>query len=445
MIGRNIGGYFSRWMQEKQPHPLLLRGARQIGKSYAVKTFALQHFGEANFIELNFERTPNLKRCFEDLNPQTVVEKIYASTGKRISTGTTLLFLDEIQQCPQAILALRYFYEEMPGLHVIAAGSLLDFVLHSGEISIPVGRVHYIYMKPTSFDEFLQATASKALGDWVSSISLKQECDDFYHELLLKELKKYFHFGGMPEVLEKFLAGANLDQILTIQQSILANYRDDFGKYASKAKHKYLEDTLSSIPKQICKKFKYSAVNPDAKSRDIKEALELLMQAGLAHKIKRANATGLPLEAGASDKHFKVILLDIGLVQSILGLDKDMILAEDLHSIASGALAEQFVGQELLSNAEFYRETKLYYWDREDVSDGAEIDYLLAVNGLQIPVEVKSAKRGSLKSLRYFMDKFKSPIGLRISTNKLDFQDKILSVPLYAISQIPRLIKEAVD
>ncbi len=444
MFSRKIGGYFSQWMQEVHPHPLLLRGARQIGKSYAVKAFALQHFGENSFVEVNFEKEPNLKKCFDDLNPQTMLEKIYASTGKRVFIGKTLLFLDEIQQCPQAILALRYFYEDMPGLHIIAAGSLLDFVLHSGEISIPVGRVHYIYMKPTSFDEYLQAGSQEALQNWVASISLKKEFDDFYHELLLKELKKYFHFGGMPEVIEKFITGASLDQILTIQQSILANYRDDFGKYASKAKHKYLEDTLSSIPKQICKKFKYSTVNPDAKSRDIKEALELLIQAGIVHKIKRANATGLPLEAGASDKHFKAIFLDIGLVQSMLGLDKDMILAEDLHSIASGALAEQFVGQELLSNAEFYRETKLYYWDREDVTDGAEIDYLLAVNGLQIPVEVKSAKRGSLRSLRYFMDKFKSPIGLRISTNKLDFQDKILSVPLYAISQIPRLVKEVI-
>ncbi len=438
---RNIEDYFSKWAKDPQRTPLLIRGARQIGKSYTVRKFAEKNF--TNFIEINFERQPEFKSFFEEsLDPKILCQKIYSMTEQQIIPSQTLLFFDEIQQCPQAILALRYFYEEMQGLHVIAAGSLLDFVLQSGKISVPVGRVHYAYMKPLSFYEYLQAVGKKGLLDWICSLSLKTKFDTTLDAEVKKELKNYFCLGGMPKVIDSYRQKKDMDQFLAIQESIIANYRDDFGKYTSRAKHKYLEETLSSIPKQICEKFKYSKVNRDEQSRDLKEALDLLVLAGVAHKVKRANGTGLPLEAGASDKHFKVIGLDVGLMQNLLGNTKEIMLANDLHSIAAGAIAEQFVGQELLVNNEFYSNAKLYYWGREDASNGAEIDYLIAVNGKQVPVEVKSSHRGKLKSLRYFMDKFQSPLGLRISTNPLELQDSILSVPLYAVPEIERIMGE---
>jgi predicted AAA+ superfamily ATPase len=341
----------------------------------------------------------------------------------------------------QAILALRYFYEEMKAQHVIAAGSLLDFILQSGEISIPVGRIHYTYMKPMSFCEYLIATKKIALLEWTKSIKLGDKHDSLLDKKANEELRKYFYLGGLPEVIDKYIESDDLTVGLNIQESILASYRDDFGKYASRAKHKYLEEVLSGIPKQICEKFKYSKVNPHVQSRDIKDALDLLISAELAHKVKQANATGLPLEAGASDKHFKVIFLDIELVQNMLGISKEIILANDFHSIASGPLAEQFVGQELCAYEDHFKSAKLYYWAREDKSNAAEIDYLIAVGAKQIPVEVKSSHRGKLKNLKYFMEHFDCPLGLRVSTNPLDYQDRILSIPLYAVSEIPRLIK----
>lgn len=438
---RNIEDYFSKWAKNPDKLPILIRGARQIGKSYTVRKFAEKNF--SNLIEINFERQPEFKKFFEEtLDPKILSQKIYSMTERQIIPGKTLLFLDEIQQCPQAILALRYFYEEMPGLHVIGAGSLLDFVLQSGKISVPVGRVQYVYMKPVSFYEYLQAIGKKGLLDWIQSLSLNTKFDLTLDAEAKKELKNYFCLGGMPKVIDEYKKKKDLDQFLTIQESIIASYRDDFGKYTSRAKHKYLEETLSSIPKQICEKFKYSKVNPDHQGRDIKDALDLLILAGIAHKVKRANGTGLPFEAGASDKHFKVIGLDVGLMHNLLGNTKEIMLTNDLHSIAAGAIAEQFVGQELLVNNNFYSNNKLYYWDREDAVQGAEIDYLIAINGKQVPVEVKSSHRGKLKSLRYFMDQFKTPLGLRISTNPLELQDSILSVPLYAIPEIERIAEE---
>ena len=198
---------------------------------------------------------------------------------------------------------------------------------------------------------------------------------------------------------------------------------------------------MQGLPKLVSQKFVYSKINPDTKSLNIRDALDLLVKAKVVHKIKRANGTGLPFEAGASDKHFKAIMLDIGLMQNILGLSEDIMLSKDLHSIAAGALTEQFVGQELLATASSLQDQKLFYWEREDKSNAAEIDYLISVGSKQIPVEVKSSHRGRLKSLRYFMDNFDCPLGLRISTNRLGFEDGILSVPLYAVAEIPRLVK----
>ncbi len=246
----------------------------------------------------------------------------------------------------------------------------------------------------------------------------------------------------MPEIIRDYQNSRKTSELLSLQHSILSSYRDDFGKYAKRAQVKYLEETLQGLPKLITEKFIYSKINPDTKSTNIKDALDLLIKAKVIHKIKRANGTGLPFEAGASDKHFKAIMLDIGLVQNLLGVSDEIMLSKDLNSIASGALAEQFVGQELLVNAPHTEDRKLFYWEREDKSNAAEIDYLIAVGSKQIPIEVKSTHRGKLKSLKYFMKNFNSTLGLRISTNRLGYQDDILSVPLYAIAEIPRLIKE---
>lgn len=429
------------WSKSPKHKPLILRGARQVGKSFVVRQFARENF--ENLVEINFEKRPELKNIFNSVDPQKIINKIQLSLSEKIIPSKTLLFLDEIQQCPEAIVALRYFYEEMPSLHVISAGSLLDFMLESENISMPVGRVQYMYLYPLSFYEYLEANNKQGLLKWIRSMNLRDEYDASLDTLCNEELKTFFYLGGMPELVNDYVKGTNISELISLQHSILSSYRDDFGKYAKRAQLKYLEETLQGLPKLIAQKFIYSKINSDTKSTNIKDALNLLVKAKVAHKIKRANATGLPLEAGASDRHFKAIMLDVGLMQNLLGVSDEIMLSKDMHSIASGALAEQFVGQELLANAPCIEDRKLFYWEREDKSDAAEIDYLIAVGSKQIPVEVKAGHRGKLKSLKYFMEHFNCPLGLRISTNRVDLKDGILSLPLYAVAEIPRLVQAA--
>ncbi|MDD9899203.1 MAG: AAA family ATPase [Candidatus Melainabacteria bacterium] len=436
---RKIELELEQWSKAKQRKPLIIRGARQVGKSYIIRDFAKKNF--SNLVEINFERKPELKDIFDSNDPQKIINAIQITLSQKIISSQTLLFLDEIQQCPQAIVALRYFYEEMPELHVISAGSLLDFTLESEQISVPVGRVQYMYLYPMSFYEYLEAVGKVSLVEWIQTLSLEDEYQASIDLAINEELKQYFYLGGMPEIIYAYINQVNITELLNLQDSLLVSYKDDFGKYAKRAQAKYLEEVLQGLPKLVSQKFVYSKINPDTKSLNIRDALDLLVKAKVVHKIKRANGTGLPFEAGASDKHFKAIMLDIGLMQNILGLSEDIMLSKDLHSIAAGALTEQFVGQELLATASSLQDQKLFYWEREDKSNAAEIDYLISVGSKQIPVEVKSSHRGRLKSLRYFMDNFDCPLGLRISTNRLGFEDGILSVPLYAVAEIPRLVK----
>lgn len=436
---RKIERELEQWSKAKQRKPVIVRGARQVGKSYIIRNFAKKNF--ANLVEINFERKSELKDIFNSNDPQKIINAIQVTLSQKIIPSKTLLFLDEIQQCPQAIVALRYFYEEMPELHVISAGSLLDFTLESEQISVPVGRLQYMYLYPMSFYEYLEAVGKSSLLEWIQTMSLEDEYQSTIDLAINEELKQYFYLGGMPEIIHAYTNQVNIAELSGLQDSLLTSYKDDFGKYAKRAQAKYLEEVLQGLPKLVSQKFVYSKINPDTKSINIREALDLLVKAKVAHKIKRANGTGLPFEAGASDKHFKSIMLDIGLMQNILGLSEDIMLSKDLHSIAAGALAEQFVGQELLATASSLQDQKLFYWEREDKSNAAEIDYLISVGSKQIPVEVKSSHRGRLKSLRYFMDNFDCLLGLRISTNRLGFEDGILSVPLYAVAEIPRLVK----
>lgn len=434
---RFIEAELNSWQKEVKPHPLLLRGARQIGKSYTVEKFGQKNF--QNLVVINFEHEPKLKDIFNDLDPLKIIQKINSEKETNIEIGKTLLFLDEIQECPNAIVALRYFYEKTPGLHVIGAGSLLDFTLRSGDFSIPVGRIHYLYLQPLSFMEYLFARKKNDHIDYIKNLDLKSTKDDYYHNALNEEVKNYMMLGGMPEVVNSFIDEQDISKTLKIQAALVTSYRDDFGKYSSKAQHKYLEKLLYGVPKNVGNKFKYVNIDPEAQSRDLKEAMDLLIHAGILYKVKRTSGAGLPFEAGASEKHFKTLFLDIGLQQHILGINKEIMTAENFHSLASGSIAEQFVGQELIANQEFYETRSIYYWAREK-SDSAEVDYMISSGSKQIPVEVKAGKTGKLRSLKYFLDNYEIPLGLRISQKSISLEDKILSIPFYAISELKRLL-----
>lgn len=433
---RDIEKELLLWKESKHRYPLLLRGARQVGKTYIIeklgKTFDA-------FEMVNFEAQPEAHACFETLDPAVIIQKLELLTNRPITLGKTLLFLDEIQNCPKAILALRYFKEKMPELHVIGAGSLLEFALIKGKFSFPVGRVQFIYLHPLSFREYLMGLKySHSLEDATPSRPVPEQI----HQELIHHIREYYLVGGMPAVVGRFIQDRSFLEIGKIQEILLSTYRADFSKYATEAEQKYLHILFDGIHAQIGEQFKYSTIDPHLKSRELKIALQHLERAGLLHLVTATSASGIPLSSQVKRHKFKPIFLDIGLVQRALKVDPNIILKTDLLQINSGALAEQFVGQELLAYGDFFQEEHLYFWEREKTSSSAEVDYVICLDRHIIPVEVKAGASGHLKSLMQFMNEKKSPLGIRISQKSLSYEDKILSVPFYMIEAIPRLVKD---
>ena len=417
---------------------MLIRGARQVGKSYSVTSFGQQEFTDV--VTVNFELQPEMKQCFTNLPPREIIEKITLLSKKDIFPGNTLLFFDEIQECPQAILSLRYFYEQMPQLHVIGAGSLLEFTLASEQFRMPVGRVQYLFMHPLSFGEFLDAVGEDRLREAVQSRDAPKIIDDPLHTHLMSLAKKYMVLGGMPAVLEEFLDTGNMNRCLQIQQLIAQTYRDDFGKYANRIRHRYLEKIFYGVPRMVGRKFKYSHIDPTLQSRDLKQALELLEQAGGLYRVRRTSGEGVPLEANARDNQFKTIFLDIGLMQNMCGLNEQIALADDLLAVNAGALAEQLVGQELIAHHNPFAGPSLYYWGREARNSSAEVDYLITSGPKVIPVEVKSGPAGRMKSMQLFFKKYGPGKGIKFSQAPFDCSHDIINLPLYAVEYLDTLL-----
>lgn len=438
-MDRSIEKELKKWKKAPHHYPLLIRGARQVGKTYVVEKFGNSF---DSFEMVNFEAQPEAKGCFETLNPIQIVQKLELLTKRPIRSGKTLLFLDEIQACPQAIVALRYFKEKMPDLHVIGAGSLLEFALIEGKFSFPVGRVQFMYLHPLSYQEFTLAIDGNKAVSLLEQSTLENPPSESLHRQFIHRVKEYFLIGGMPAVVNDFQLSQSFLQQSRIQDLLLATYRADFSKYATEAEQKYLRVLFDGIPYQIGQHFKYSEIDPHIKSRELKTALDQLQMAGLIHPIFSTSASGIPLAAQIKSKKFKTLFLDIGLVERALQVDPELIMSSDLMEIHRGALAEQFVGQELIAYADFYREEKLFFWEREKLSSSAEVDYVITVGQHIIPIEVKAGMQGHLKSLIQFMKEKKSPLGIRISQQPLSYKDNILSVPFYMIEQIPRLVKD---
>ncbi len=435
---RDIEETLVQWKKDKRRMPLLVRGARQVGKSYTVNKFGKDEF--ENLVTINFEQESQYKACFDSLLPKEVIESLSLLHGTDIIPGKTLLFLDEIQECPRAITALRYFYEQMPELHVIGAGSLLEFTLAEVNFKMPVGRVEYLYMRPLSFLEFLDALGESRLRKMIENVRWDYLPQPVIHDRLVSLVKKYALLGGMPKVIAEYTAGGSLDKCHRIQTSIIQTYLDDFGKYSSRVKHKYLEKIFYATPKMVGRKFKYSHVDSHMQSRDLKEALQLLEKAGVVYRVKRTGGEGLPLEANAEDRHFKVVFLDIGLMRNLCGLSKEMLLSDDLITIDAGAVAEQFTAQELLAYRDVFQAASLYYWARESRSSNAEVDYLIPCGTNALPVEVKAGKTGTLRSLHSFLDKYPVSAGLRVSQQPFTMNLPVISIPFYGIKKISSLV-----
>jgi predicted AAA+ superfamily ATPase len=420
-----------RWRNEPHRKPLLLRGARQVGKTFVVREFGKQF---KSYVEVNFELLPQAIRIFElDLQPERIIRDLSILLERSIEPGKTLLFFDEIQRAPKAIAALRYFYELMPLLHVITAGSLLDFALE--KIGLPVGRISMLYMHPLCFLEFLSAKNNPLLLEAILNSPPTHPLSPPIHEKLLRCLAEYFAIGGMPAAMQQWLDSGDINKCVRIHSELLETYRQDFPQYSKKHQQEYVELVFNELPLFIGKRFKFSSLaSGQLKKRELNPALDLLIKAGIIHKVVHASGQGIPLGASARPEIFKTIFLDCALSQKALGAKAgNWLLDGQAMFINKGEVAEAFVGQELVAASPPYEKNSLYYWHREARSSNAEVDYLMQLEDSIIPVEVKSGSTGSLRSMHAFLNEHpNSPYGVRFSMGNYSIQDRIHSYPLYS-------------
>ncbi len=399
---RLINDQLNLWKDQWRRKPLVLRGARQVGKTYSVRAFGRASFD--HFLEIDFERDRKAHLIFGgDLDARNLALQIEAYLGQPVVPGKSLLFFDEIQECPRALTALRYFYEQRPELHVVAAGSLLE--LSVADVSFPVGRVEFAWMRPLSFEEFLLALGMEPLSARIPSYPSVDALPEALHTKMLEQLRQYFLVGGMPEAVTAFVETHSLAEVNSVHRNLSAAYLQDFAKYSPRADRDCLQRVFEQIPRQVGKRIKYTALYPEKRVETIKSCLRILEQSLALYTVKATTAQGLPLGADASSNNFKVVFLDIGLMQHLCGVPaREMLTEKDLLNVYRGALAEQFVGQELLAHGRGSENGQLFYWSRTHKSSQAEVDFVIVREGKIIPVEVKSGPGGRLKSLQVFLE-----------------------------------------
>jgi len=426
---RSITLFLQNWTTDDNRKVALLRGARQVGKTYTIRELGnkFQHF-----LEINFEENPTILSFFvESLDPQVICENLSAYYGTPIIPGKTLLFFDEIQSCLPAIQSLRFFHEKMPDLHVIAAGSLLEFALEELP-TFGVGRIQSYFMYPMNFEEFLLANKEDGLLSLMKKASPTILLASPIHEKLVFYLKRYLLIGGLPEVVKTFVSTRDLNKCQETLDTLLLGYYDDFAKYKSRVPAIRLRDIFLSIARQSGSKFKYSNAISNANHGQIKEGLDLLCLAGIAYRIYHTSANGLPLGAEVNVKKFKVLLFDIGLQQRMLGLNLgELLVKNDFDSINKGNLAELFVGLELYRKS-VIKWAEVYYWHRESKSSNAEIDYIIQDGDKLLPIEVKAGTKGQMQSMHLFLKEKNCTRGLRMSLENFSSYPPIDVYPMYA-------------
>ncbi len=436
-LKRNIDNELLKWKKSSRRKPLLLRGARQTGKSSAVRELSKQF---DTFIEVNFERDNlkyNVNKVFEKTSdPKQLCDELSAIYGKPVVAGRTLLFLDEIQDCIPAISSLRYFYEEYPELHVIAAGSLLEFALQELP-SFGVGRIRSMFLYPFSFDEYLRATGADTLAHALQEASPDAPFSEEVHNRCLQELIRFILIGGMPEVVATHALGGSLLDCRQVLDDLMLSLYDDFSKYRERMPSSLLREIFSSVIHQAGGKFIYSHASKQANRLQIKESMELLELAGIIYPVTHTSANGLPLAAEMNTKYRKYLPLDTGIYRRFLRLDLSRLLtADSLDLVNKGALAELFVGLELLKSAPCTFPTQLYYWQREKQGSSAEVDYVIQCHTDIVPVEVKSGTKGAMQSMFQFLSEKKYSYGIRCSMENFGTYQNIKIYPLYAVSRI---------
>jgi predicted AAA+ superfamily ATPase len=434
--------YLQNWFNSKTRMPLILRGARQVGKSTLVKIFCESN--NLDLIEINLEREKLKSPDSERLSIQNILDEIQFKTRKTLS-NKSIVFLDEIQEQPKLLSALRYFYEERLDIAVIAAGSLLEIALKTENFSFPVGRIEFYHLGPMTFTEYLWATNNKLLADKIAKLDFSPGV----HELAKEELRKFYYIGGMPNAIKTYVENKSLVSVRKIQEQILQTYIADFPKYNARIQVERIQRVFASVIQQLGKKIIYQRIDANAQARDTRRIIELLIDARVLLPCLHSDGNSLPLLGEADSSIQKLYFLDVGLMNSLMRLDLETIDLEFENNFnTKGVVPEQFVAQHLAYISGNSRPPELFYWLKDKGSQKGEIDFLLQDKNEIIPVEVKATKGGHLKSLFYFVKEKKKTKTIKISLDEFStekIQHKIensvieatlTNLPLYAVESV---------
>lgn len=422
-----------RWKKSTRRKPLIIRGARQVGKTWLMKEFARTEYEQTIYI--NFESSKHLKNIFkEDFDIERIITALQIETGIIFKPKNTLIIFDEIQEAPEAITSLKYFYETVPEYHIISAGSLLGVALNK-HTSFPVGKVEFLDLYPLSFIEFLVAIGQKKL---VSLLESKNwELIKTFKQKFIQFLRYYYYIGGMPEAVYSFSINNDFDEVRNIQKEILLAYEQDFSKHAPVEIVPRIRMVWNSIPAQLAKenkKFIYGLIKEGARAKNFEMAITWLIDCGLIHKINRVTKPAIPLKAYIDFSAFKLFLVDIGLLAAMGNIDiKTLLEGNTIFEEFKGAITEQFVLQQMLYTKNF----DIFYWSAE--RSNAEIDFLIQHKGNAIPVEVKAEENLQAKSLKVFCQKYNPEMSIRTSMSDFRKQNWLTNLPLYAISELQNL------
>ncbi len=449
--------YLKAWYGSEHRKPMIIRGARQVGKSTLVRQFA-EGLG-LRLLEINFERNPEYREAFSANDPAQILATLELLTGMEPAARQAILFLDEIQAAPEAIAALRYFYEERPDIAILAAGSLLEFTLQDSGFSMPVGRIEYMHMGPMAFSDFLLAMGEQALAKHLVAMSLQDieqaNMSSLIHEKCMRLFRQYCVVGGMPEAVARFVKSHSYAEVLKVQSSVLATYRDDFNKYSHGAMTRRVQLVFDRAAALVGNKFKYVHVSREHRAAELRDALNQLCMARVLYRVHHSSANGIPLGAEQKENIFKILFMDVGLLCSILHINELDIRNDGPWLVNRGAVAEQFVGQHLLYVGEYYQDPALFYWVREAKSAAAEVDYLISCGQNIVPVEIKSGATGTLRSLHQFCQEKRRKQAVRFNgeppsviqgatattaSGKVVYN--LLSLPLYMVGETGRLVAE---
>lgn len=423
------------WKNKENRKPLLLQGARQVGKTYLVDEFGRKEYD--NYVRLNFEKDANLKTFFEGgFSPTAIIDNIALYRGEKIVAENTLLFFDEIQIAPNVLTSLKYFCEDAPEFHIIAAGSLLGVSLGGG-VSFPVGKVNFLTLFPMSFSEYLCAIGEDLLDEMLHGIQKPEPIPGPIHDKLIAHLKMYLYLGGMPEVVQDYIDNKDIASVRLVQNEILKAYDNDLSKYSDPRQAIKTSEFWNSVPGQLArenKKFKYGDVRKNARAASYEQSVEWLRKAGLIILGYNISAPKFPLSTYTDYSKFKIYMHDVGLLAARLNISSDLIVTPGaLFSEFNGAFIENFIAQEL----RYYGYDELFYWTS---NSDAEVDFVIGSANAIFPVEVKSGTSTNIKSLRSYADKYQPQTIFRLSPRNLIQSEDFINVPLYGVNILKNLL-----